>query len=270
MPRTDDNLFDAAATCLAERDPARKAALTAQVAQRFRAGELSRSPTGEPEPVGEPGRPERPQLVAPRDLPQRGLGTQEGRVALLHAVAHIEFNAINLAWDAVYRFRDMPDGYYADWVAVADDEARHYGLLAARLAEFGSAYGDFAAHDGLWEMAKKTASSCLERMALVPRVLEARGLDVTPGMVARLESVGDRASADILKIILSEEVAHVAAGSRWFEWCCERAGVEPAMTFDALLRRHYRGALKGPFNHAARLAAGFSADELARLDAMVA
>ncbi|MDC8011749.1 ferritin-like domain-containing protein [Tahibacter soli] len=269
MPASDDNLFAAAAACLAERDPARKVALTAATARRFRAGELSRSPCGEPEPVGEPGRPAQPVLVAPRDLPQRGLGTPDGRAALLHAVAHIEFNAINLAWDAVYRFRDLPDDYYADWVTVADDEARHYGMLVARLAEFGHAYGDFAAHDGLWEMAKKTAESCLERMALVPRVLEARGLDVTPGMVARLESAGDRASADVLKIILAEEVAHVAAGSRWFEWCCARERVEPAATFDALLRRHYRGALKGPFNRPARLAAGFSADELARLDAMV-
>ena len=270
MQTSDDNLFHVAAACLAECDPGRKAALTAHAARRFRAGELSRLPAGTPEPIGEPGRPARPVLVAPRDLPQRGLGTPEGRVALLHAVAHIEFNAINLAWDAVYRFRDMPERYYADWVGVADDEARHYGMLAARLAGFGHAYGDFAAHDGLWEMARKTAGSCLERMALVPRVLEARGLDVTPGMVARLESVGDRESADILKVILAEEVAHVAAGSRWFAWCCERDGVEPSATFDALLRRHCRGALKGPFNRPARLAAGFSDDELARLDAMVA
>ena len=270
MQKTDDNLFDAAATCLAECDPARKAALTAQTAQRFRDGELSLAARQPPAPMGDPGRPARPVLVSPRDLPQRGLGSLEGRIALLHAVAHIEFNAINLAWDAVYRFRDLPERYYADWVMVADDEARHYGMLAARLAQFGHAYGDFAAHDGLWEMARKTEVSCLERMALVPRVLEARGLDVTPGMVARLESVGDRESADVLKIILAEEVAHVAAGSCWFEWCCEREGRESASTFDELLRRHYRGALKGPFNRPARLAAGFSADELARLDAMVA
>ncbi len=140
----------------------------------------------------------------------------------MHAVAHIEFNAIDLAWDAVYRFRGMPIQYYRDWAAVAADETRHFRMLRARLAELGHAYGDFDAHNGLWEMAVKTADSCLARMALVPRVLEARGLDVTPSMIARLRQAGDVATADILDIILCEEIAHVAAGSRWFAWCCER------------------------------------------------
>jgi uncharacterized ferritin-like protein (DUF455 family) len=204
--------------------------------------------------------------VHPRALPRRGLGSDEGRVAFVHAIAHIEFNAIDLAWDAVYRFRGLPADYYADWVRVADDEARHFALLRARLRELGADYGDFDAHNGLWEMAEKTAGDGLARMALVPRVLEARGLDVTPGMIARLRGLGDQDTADILALILREEVAHVAAGSRWFRWHCERAGVEPAATFRRLLREYARPVLHGPFNRPARLAAGFDAEELDTLD----
>jgi uncharacterized ferritin-like protein (DUF455 family) len=196
----------------------------------------------------------------------RGLGSAEGRAAFIHAIAHIEFNAIDLAWDAVYRFRNMPPAFYADWVQVADDEARHFAMLQARLAELGHAYGDFPAHNGLWEMAEKTAGSCTARMALVPRVLEARGLDVTPGMIQRLRSLGDDASADILAVILAEEVAHVAAGSRWFAWCCAREGVDPAVTFAALLEGIAKGAIRGPFNRDARHAAGFDDDEMILLE----
>lgn len=266
-----DDLFDTARRCLDCAEPDAKLALTRAAASAFFAGGLRLDASAAPPaPIGEPGRPPRPHLVDPRALPQRGLGSAEGRAALVHAVAHIEFNAVNLAWDAVYRFRDLPAAYYADWVRVADDEARHFGLLAARLADYGHAYGDFDAHDGLWTMAVRTADSCLERMALVPRVLEARGLDVTPGMIARLRAVGDEATAAVLEVILREEVAHVAAGSRWFGWCCAQAGVEPEATFAALLARHARGSLRGPFNHEARLRAGFSAGELARLGDLAA
>jgi uncharacterized ferritin-like protein (DUF455 family) len=261
-------LFAHARECLELADPACKVTATAQAAARFAAGELTTDPNAAPPlAITVPGRPQQPHLVSPRDLPARGLGTPEGRVALIHAVAHIEFNAINLAWDAVYRFRGMPAEYYRDWVSVAADEARHFTLLQARLAELGHAYGDFDAHDGLWEMAVKTSDSCLARMALVPRVLEARGLDVTPGMIERLRAVGDHASVGILELILREEVAHVAAGSRWFAWCCAREQVDPDATFAQLIVQHVRGAIKGPFNMSARLAAGFSASELARLQA---
>ena len=218
-----------------------------------------------PGPVVAPGRPERPLLVAPRDVAQRGLGTAAGRAALIHAIAHIEFNAINLALDAAWRFRDLPPQFTLDWIGVAADEARHFRMLQARLRELGHQYGDFPAHDGLWEMAEKTAGSVLERMALVPRVLEARGLDVTPGMILRLRSNGDEASAAVLEIILAEEVGHVAIGSRWFAWCCEREGVEPGATFIALLRGVGRGSLRGPFNLPARQAAGFDEAEMQRI-----
>jgi uncharacterized ferritin-like protein (DUF455 family) len=263
-----DGVLARAEHCLRLADPAAKLAATAQAARDFAAGLLAVD-TGAPlpEPIAAPGRPPQPRLVSPRELPRRGLGTVQGRLALLHAVAHIEFNAINLAWDAVYRFRGMPLEYYRDWIGVAADEARHFALLQARLVELGAAYGDFDAHDGLWEMAVKTADSCLARMALVPRVLEARGLDVTPGMIARLREVGDTASAEILDIILREEVAHVAAGSRWFAHCCVREGRDADATFATLIAEHVRGAIKGPFNVDARLAAGFSAAELARLEA---
>jgi uncharacterized ferritin-like protein (DUF455 family) len=217
-----------------------------------------------------PGRPPRPLLVHPRELPRRGFGTNEGRAAFIHAVAHIEFNAIDLAWDAVYRFRGLPREFYADWVSVANDEARHYAMLRERLLQFGHDYGDFDAHNGLWEMAEKTAHDGLARMALVPRVLEARGLDVTPGMIVKLRALGDHATADILAVILREEVGHVAAGSRWYRWYCERASVEPRSRFRELLREYAGGALHGPFNTDARLAAGFDADELQSLQAEAA
>ena len=269
MPIQD--LFAAARLCLLERDPATKVALTETWAAALR-GASTDGPgdAAAIESIDEPGRPERPRLIEPRKLPQRGLGSVEGRAALVHAIAHIEFNAINLAWDAVYRFRGMPADYYADWVGVAADEARHFRLLCARLNDMGHAYGDFDAHDGLWDMARQTADSCLRRMALVPRVLEARGLDVTPGMIARLRSVGDHATVEILELILREEVAHVAAGSRWFSWCCDRAGVDAESTFADLLERFMRGSLRGPFNTEARLRAGFSDAELDHLGTLAA
>ncbi|MEO5626898.1 MAG: ferritin-like domain-containing protein [Dokdonella sp.] len=265
-----ENLFAAAQQCLACKDPVRKVALTAAVARALAASGLTLEAPEAVAPISDPGRPERPLLVAPRQLAGRGLGSNEGRAALVHAVAHIEFNAINLAWDAVYRFRGMPVEYYHDWTQVAADEARHFTLLNARLAELGFSYGDFDAHNGLWQMAVRTADSCLARMALVPRVLEARGLDVTPGMIERLRRVGDHATVSILETILGEEVAHVAAGSRWFAWCCAREGVDAQLTFHELLETHYRGALRGPFNVDARLRAGFSQAELARLDELAA
>jgi uncharacterized ferritin-like protein (DUF455 family) len=204
-------------------------------------------------------------LISSRGLPQRGLGSAQGRAALVHAVAHIEFNAINLAWDAVYRFRGMPDAYYRDWASCAADEARHFSMLTARLAELGHAYGDFDAHNGLWDMVERTAHSDTVRMALVPRVLEARGLDVTPGMIERLRGCGDTATIAVLEVILAEEVAHVAAGTRWFHYCCARDGLDPAPTFMRYLDEYMRGSLRGPFNVAARKQAGFSDDELAWL-----
>ena len=260
------HIFTAARACLDASTPDDKPALTLAMADAFARGELPISDDAPgPEPIRMPGRPATPKLVHPRELPRRGFGSSEGRAAFIHAVAHIEFNAIDLAWDAVYRFRGMPQDFYIDWVGVARDEARHFMLLRARLRELGHDYGDFDAHNGLWEMAEKTAGDGLARMALVPRVLEARGLDVTPGMIVKLRSLGDDATADILEVILREEVAHVAAGSRWYRWHCARAGVEPRTRFRELLREYASGVLHKPFNTEARLQAGFDLEELESL-----
>jgi uncharacterized ferritin-like protein (DUF455 family) len=210
---------------------------------------------------GIPGRPLKPALIQPRDVPSRGLGTPEGKAALIHAVAHIEFNAINLALDAAFRFRQMPNDFAADWLSVAKDEARHFTLLNARLGELGYHYGDFAAHNGLWEAAEKTADDVLARMALVPRVLEARGLDVTPGIIRRLTELRDDATVAILRIILEEEVRHVAIGTHWFRWLCAKRGLEPNATFKRLLADHNM-RIRLPLNRAARSAAGFDDAEL--------
>ncbi|MEO5963745.1 MAG: ferritin-like domain-containing protein [Thermomonas sp.] len=257
------DLFSAAAGCLVAASPDAKASATFDAVAAFARGELiidAASPP--PDPIRMPGRPSTPRLVHPRDLPKRGFGSNEGRAAFIHAVAHIEFNAIDLAWDAVYRFRGLPDAYYADWVGVANDEARHFSMLRERLRELGFDYGDFDAHNGLWEMAEKTAHDGLSRMALVPRVLEARGLDVTPGMIVKLRGLGDDTTAAILEIILREEIAHVAAGSRWYRWYCERAGIEPRAKFRELLNDYATSVLRKPFNLEARRQAGFDAEEM--------
>jgi uncharacterized ferritin-like protein (DUF455 family) len=263
------DLHAAAKRCLDASDPAEKLRLTHAAWDALRSGTLSADNSSPaPEPIGDPGRPDHPPLVPQRQVPHRGLGTAEGRAALVHAVAHIEFNAINLAWDAVYRFRNMPADYYRDWASCANDEARHFAMLAKRLAELGHRYGDFAAHNGLWDMAEKTAHHDTARMALVPRVLEARGLDVTPGMIDRLRAVGDEGTIAVLEVILREEVAHVAAGTRWFRWCCERDGLDPRETFLDLLRNYMGRNLRGPFNRPARLQAGFDEHELDQLTAL--
>lgn len=262
------NLFDAAETCLRCTDVDAKLLAARSMHDDWQAGQLvrdgARSCPGEPDA----GRPPRPELVAPGRLAQRRLTTAKGRAALVHAVAHIEFNAINLACDAVYRFRDLPDAYYADWTRVASEEAYHFSLLRERLGQLGYAYGDFPAHSGLWDLALRTASDPLLRMALVPRVMEARGLDVTPGMMGRFAAVGDQATADILEVILRDEVGHVEAGSRWFRHLCAQRGLDPEETYFALLEQHLGGSIRCPLHREARLQAGFTEHELGRLEAL--
>ena len=212
-----------------------------------------------------PGRPERPPLVEPKDVPRRTPFTREGRAALLHAVAHIEFNAINLALDAIWRFPGLPEAYYRDWFTVAAEEAYHFSLLAAHLATLGCHYGDHAAHDGLWTMCERTAMDITARMALVPRTLEARGLDATPPMQKKLAQAGDEAAVRILGVILRDEVGHVAIGNRWYRWLCAREGLDPHAHYAVLAAKHGAPVPKGPFNLEARAAAGFTAEELAAL-----
>jgi uncharacterized ferritin-like protein (DUF455 family) len=244
-----------------------KLASTEQAWQAIQSSAVRFEHDAPPEPLDDPGRPSRPELVAPKFLKQRTLSTLAGRAALLHAVAHIEFNAINLAWDAVYRFPNMPRQYYLDWASVAHDEARHFALLEARLRMLGFSYGDFPAHNGLWEMAIKTRDDIVHRMALVPRLLEARGLDVTPVIIEKLKRAGDTESSDVLELILREEIRHVEIGSNWFNQCCATRDLDPAPTFLNLLKTLAPTQLRLPFNRSARVLAGFGEAELAGLEA---
>lgn len=261
-------LLEAIERCLDCRDPQAKTRMVHRLCGQWRDGGFDPGPlaTGEPRSIRAPGRPANVELVPPNRLPRRRLGSVQGRATLLHAVAHIEYNAIHLALDALYRFRGLPRDFYDDWFRVADDEARHFTMVVERLQSLGYGYGDFPAHNGLWEMAEQTHHDPLVRMALVPRVLEARGLDVTPGMIERLRAVGDEPSVLILERILDEEVPHVAIGSRWYGYFCRQRGVSPEPTFRRLLARYMRGGVKGPFNVEARMRAGFSAAELQALE----
>lgn len=263
----DSNLHRAAHACLVCPDPDEKLARAAALQRDFRDGLLRPDACRIP-PVDEPGRPSRPVLVPPGQLAHRRIGTPEGQAALIHAVAHIEFNAINLACDAASRFQGLPKDYYGDWLQVAAEEARHFSLLRERLRDLGHEYGDFPAHNGLWELAQKTADDPLRRMALVPRVMEARGLDVTPGMMKRFAGIGDRETVAILEVILREEVGHVEAGSRWFHHLCQERGLDPETHYFELLSEYFKEGIRCPLHKEARLQAGFSEDELERLEAM--
>lgn len=217
-----------------------------------------------------PGRPARPLLVHPARVPRRSPGRPEGLAALLHAIAHIEFNAINLALDAAYRFDGMPEAFYRDWARIAGEEAYHFTLLADLLRELGHGYGDFEAHDGLWSMCEKTAGDVVARIALVPRTLEVRGLDATPQIQARLRATGSPAAAravEILDIILRDEIGHVAAGNHWYRWLCERQGLDPVAHYALLADQYAAPRLYPPFNLEARRRAGFDREELERLQA---
>jgi uncharacterized ferritin-like protein (DUF455 family) len=216
-------------------------------------------------PDGIPGRPVRPELVPPLAVKHRSMRTVEGRAALIHALAHIEFNAINLALDAVWRFPGMPKAYYEDWLKVAEEEALHFSLLSAHLHTLGFSYGDFTAHNSLWDMAEKTKVDVLARIALVPRTMEARGLDASPPVRAKLAQAGDLAAAEILDIILRDEIGHVAIGNRWFAWLCTERGLDPVETYATLATQYKAPQLRGPFNLEARRAAGFTDAELAAL-----
>ncbi len=217
-------------------------------------------------PASIPGRPVRPELVPPRSVPRRSMSSQEGRASLIHALAHIEFNAINLALDAVWRFPGMPADYYSDWLRVAAEEALHFSLLESHLRSLGYEYGDFLAHNSLWDMADKTRHDVLARMALVPRTMEARGLDATPAVRAKLAQAGDPAAVEILDIILRDEIGHVAVGNRWYGWLCVQRNLDALATYRLLARQHKAPTLRRPFNIEARRAAGFSDEELAALD----
>lgn len=257
---------DAARAVILTASPLEKAALSRALAERYRAGNLAA--TWDVALPSRPARPARPELLPPSQMPKRGrAGSERSRIALLHALAHIELNAIDLAWDAAGRFGGaMPAAFTADWISVGDDEARHFLLLSDRLGAFGAAYGDLPAHDGLWEAAMATSSDLAARLAVVPQVLEARGLDVSPATIARLRAAGDDASADVVQTIYQDEIGHVAIGNRWFRRLCESAGKPPPEHFRSLVRQHFKGRVKPPFNDSARAEAGLTTDYYVGLD----
>lgn len=248
------------------RDPATKAAAARALRAAVHENAVALDAAADlARPDGVPGRPERPALVPTLQVPKRSPFTPAGRAALIHAIAHIEFNAINLALDAVWRFAGMPREFYLDWLQVAAEEALHFDLLAEHLATLGHAYGDFDAHDGLWTMAERTAGDVLARMALVPRTLEARGLDATPPLQAKFARAGDLRAVEILAVILRDEVGHVRIGNRWYRQLCRERGLDPVALYPELVERFEAPRLRPPFNLEAREAAGFSAEELAYL-----
>lgn len=265
-------LQHAAAHCRALRDPAAKAGDTHAAFALFSRGALPLADASNWPSIpdaADVGRPGCPRLVAPRQLASRGLGSPEGRAAFLHAIAHIEFNAIDLALDALWRFPGLPLDFYRQWLQVAHEEATHFGLLRELLLTLGHDYGDFPAHNGLWEMCVKTQHDPLARMALVPRTLEARGLDATPLIQSRLRQVTAREvkqeaqrAVEILDTILRDEIGHVAVGNRWYGWLCAQQGIEPLSHYRRLAREHAAPRLRPPFNDAARRAAGFTQAEL--------
>lgn len=265
MLEPSNHLFDRAFSCLNQTQPAEKVRCTQALYESWLQGELVTESACLPVPVEIPGRPDQPELVHPRDVPKRSFKSELGRVRLTHAITHIEFNAINLALDAAYRFREMPDQYYTDWLRVAAEEALHFTLLNDYLQSKGSEYGAYAAHNGLWEMALKTDHDVMVRMALVPRVLEARGLDVTPGMIEKLKCVGDHELVDCLEIIFRDEIGHVQIGSHWFNYCCQQRSLPSEQIFNQLLDDYMQGAVFGPLDEDVRIKAGFSRQELSDL-----
>jgi uncharacterized ferritin-like protein (DUF455 family) len=257
-------LAEMAVAVLTTADGREKTALGRRHAATWFAARAAGSPLpiGRAHPPKMPARPARPELLPPKDVPRRKPGSPQGRIALLHAVAHIELNAVDLHWDIIARFcgQPMPLGFYDDWVRAADDEAKHFNLMADCLEALGSSYGALPAHAGMWRAAEDTADDLLGRLAIVPMVLEARGLDVTPGMIEVFRKTEDHQSLAALEVIYAEEVAHVAYGSKWFNWLCGRAGTDPKDEFHRLVRQHFHGNLKPPFNEEKRAEAGLPPD----------
>ncbi|MGB0719288.1 MAG: ferritin-like domain-containing protein [Bdellovibrionales bacterium] len=274
------SLCDAALDVLNTADARAKCEKTRQYAAAWRAGDIPQ--IGQADLPDRPARPDTPALLMPRDMPKRAkAGSKRAKIALLHALAHIELNAVDLAWDLLSRFAPqnasgstvassvetsaqssfvLPHEFYDDWVKVADDEAKHHLMLEERLNDLGATYGDLPAHDGLWEASVKTAHDFAARLAIVPMVLEARGLDVTPNMIAAMDTHGDTKTAEILQIIHDDEVTHVSAGTRWFKAWCAHHGLDAQEHWQHLVRTYFNGLLKSPFNHPSRYEAGMIRD----------
>lgn len=256
------NIFNFAEHCLFDSDIEQKLKLTHQARQILDANRLSFQSTGEVLPIARTVFPAKPVLLMPRDMPRRRLDSLAGKAAFFHALAHIEFMAIYLAWDIVYRFRGLPEDFYRDWLIVADEEARHFAMIREHLMTLGVDYGDLPAHRGLWSHAEDTAGDILARLAVVPRCMEARGLDVTPAMIDKLGAMDDQAGVAILTRIYQDEVGHVERGSYWFNTLAKQRGCDPEKTYKEMILACFKGKPKGPFNREVRIIAGFSNNEI--------
>lgn len=259
---TKTNIFSSAYACLVCSDLPQKIILLDKLLEDWTEQRFDFTPLDAIERIPEAGRPIKPDLVPPKALVRRRLGSPEGHAALMHSIAHIEFNAINLALDAIYRFQTMPVEYYRDWLGVAGEEAYHFQLIREHLDYLGYDYGDFPAHNGLWLTTYETDHDVLVRMAMVPRTLEARGLDVTPDMIKKLRAIGDHRGVEILKILLRDEIGHVAVGTYWYRYICTQRGLNPFDEFQRILSLYFHGDIRGPFNYEARIEAGFSEEEI--------
>ena len=257
-----DNLFSLAYQCLSESRLDEKLTLSELAAKKILSGTIEVNPINEGIKLIKAGRPDKPLLVDPRDVPRRNMQNDEGRATMIHSFAHIEFNAINLAWDLIYRFQNMPKDFYFDWTRVAAEVTKHFQLLQSQLRTLGYEYGDFPAHNGLWDIAEKTAHDLLLRLAVVPRILEARGLDVTPGLISRFRQIKDESTSSILELILEEEIGHVKTGTKWYRYQCEKLNLDPEDKFKQIAKEYLPSNKLKKINHEARLMAGFSQSEL--------
>jgi uncharacterized ferritin-like protein (DUF455 family) len=259
-----NELRQTALAILTLTDPQSKVASLNQLFEQFDAGDVNLNEDAllNAGLLSIPGRPLKPELVPPLEVPKRGMNTEQGRASLLHSLAHIEFNAMNLALDAIWRFQGMPKAYYEDWLKVAKEEAFHFSLLNGYLIELGYGYGDFPAHNSLWEMVERTSDAVIARMALVPRTMEARGLDAVPMIRERFKQIKDMRAVEILDIILRDEIGHVMIGNTWFNFLCEQEGLSVIATYKELARKYRAPVLKGPFNLEGRKQAGFTTEEL--------
>lgn len=264
------NLYEQAKNCFLMADPDEKLALSLDIVSAWNANLLQwQDGDGvfqKPLQLDQPGRLDKPELVAINKVKSRGFKSVHQRASLIHALAHIELTAVNLSWDSVYRYRHLPKEYYDDWIKTAGEETRHFYLLRQSLRDMGYDYGDFPAHNELWQMAVNTADDLMARMAIVHRVLEARALDVVPFSVQKFQAIGERKTADSLIIIANDEIGHVNAGSRWFRYCCEREQIDADKMFFTLIKKYLRSSPRGPFNYEARIKAGFSPVEMQELE----
>lgn len=261
-----ENIFTIAESCLHNTAINQKIEVTHHARKLFECDHLSFESTDLVLPISKTQFPEKPLLLSPRDMPKRGLNSADGKTAFFHSLAHIEFIAIYLAWDMLYRFRGLPDKFYQDWLRVADEEALHFSMIREHLLGMGVDYGDLPAHGGLWRHAEETDDNVLARLAIVPRCMEARGLDVTPKMIEKFSMQGDQASVKLLTKILNDEVGHVEIGSNWFKALCKQSGFDHEYKFRELIEKYYIGKPKGPFNRELRIIAGFTHSEITWLE----